>query len=49
LSFTGVVYVTAISLSNRAGRRAAIAAAEREANEETDGAVLAVEDVLQER
>jgi sigma-B regulation protein RsbU (phosphoserine phosphatase) len=46
LVITGVVYVTATSLSNRAGRRAAIAAAEREANNETDTAALAVEDVL---
>jgi phosphoserine phosphatase RsbU/P len=46
LVITGVVYVTATSLSNRAGRRAAIAAAEREANDETDAAALAVEGVL---
>ena len=46
LVITGVVYVTATGLSNRAGRRAAIAAAEREANDETDAAALAVEGVL---
>ena len=46
LVITGVVYVTANSLSNRAGRRAAIAAAEREANDDTDAAALAVQDTL---
>jgi sigma-B regulation protein RsbU (phosphoserine phosphatase) len=46
LILTGVVYVTAISLSNRAGRATAIAAAEREANDDTDAAALAVEDIL---
>jgi phosphoserine phosphatase RsbU/P len=46
LVITGVVYLSATSLSNRAGRRAAIAAAEREANDDTDAAALAVEDVL---
>ena len=46
LVITGVVYLSATSLSNRAGRRAAIAAAEREANDDTEAAALAVEDVL---
>jgi len=46
LALTGLVYVTAISLSNREGRRTAIAAAEREANDDTDAAAFAVEDVL---
>ena len=46
LVITGVVYLSATSLSNRAGRRAAIAAAEREANDDTEAAALAMEDVL---
>jgi sigma-B regulation protein RsbU (phosphoserine phosphatase) len=46
LALTGVVYMTVIGLSNRVGRATAIAAAEREANNDTDAAVFAVEDVL---
>jgi len=46
LALTGVVYVTTIGLSNREGRRTAIAAAEREAADDTDAAGFAVEDVL---
>jgi sigma-B regulation protein RsbU (phosphoserine phosphatase) len=46
LILTGVVYVTAIGLSNNQGRRTAIRAAEREATNDTDAAGYAVEDVL---
>lgn len=46
LVLTGAVYVTTIGLSNREGRRTAIAAAEREAADDTDAAGFAVEDVL---
>ena len=46
LVLTGGVYLVTIGLSNRAGRAAAIAAAEREANNDTDASVAAVEDVL---
>ena len=46
LAVTGVVFIVTIGLSNRAGRSTAIEAAEREANNDTDAAVLAVEDVL---
>jgi len=46
LVLTGAVYLVTIGLSNRAGRAAAIAAAEREANNDTDASVAAVDDVL---
>src|SRR4051794_37468006 len=46
LLLTGIVYLVTIGLSNRAGRAAAIAAAEREANNDTDASVAAVDDVL---
>ena len=46
LLLTGLVFLTTIGLSNRAGRATAIAAAEREANDDTDAAMFAVEDVL---
>lgn len=46
LAVTGVVFIVTIGLSNRAGRSTAIEAAEREANNDTDAAVLAVDDVL---
>jgi len=46
LVLTGLVYLTTIGLSNREGRRAAMAAAEREATDDTDAAGFAVEDVL---
>jgi hypothetical protein len=46
LILSGVVYVTAIGLSNIQGRRTAIRAAEREATNDTDAAGFAVEDVL---
>lgn len=46
LLLTGAVFVTTIGLSNREGRRAAIAAAGREATDDTDAAGLAVEDTL---
>ena len=46
LAVTGVVFIVTIGLSNRAGRSTAIEAAEREATNDTDAAVLAVEDVL---
>jgi sigma-B regulation protein RsbU (phosphoserine phosphatase) len=42
----GAVYVTTVVVSNRLARREAIAAAEREAINETEGAVSRVEDVL---
>ncbi|MDH4066175.1 MAG: PDC sensor domain-containing protein, partial [Acidobacteriota bacterium] len=48
LLLTGVVYVTTIGLSNRAGRAAAIAAAGREATNDSDAAALEVEGVLSE-
>lgn len=47
LIVSGTVYVTAIGLSNQAGRRAALAAAEREAQNATDAAALEVEGALQ--
>lgn len=47
LVLSGAVYITTIGLSNRAGRRAAIAAAEREASNATDAAVREVEGALQ--
>jgi sigma-B regulation protein RsbU (phosphoserine phosphatase) len=47
LILTGSVYITTIGLSNRAGRRAALAAAEREAYNATDAAALEVEGALQ--
>lgn len=47
LLLTGSVFLTTISLSNRAGRRAALAAAEREAYSATDAAALEVEGALQ--
>src|SRR3954471_17780843 len=46
LVLTGGVYLITIGLSNRAGREAAFAAAEREANNDTEASVAAVEDVL---
>src|SRR3954471_22524704 len=46
LVLTGGVYLITIGLSNRAGRQAAFAAAEREANNDTEASVAAVEDVL---
>ena len=46
LVLTGAVYVTTIGLSNREGRRTAIAEAEREAHNATESAARAVEDVL---
>jgi sigma-B regulation protein RsbU (phosphoserine phosphatase) len=46
LLLTGAVYILTIGLSNRFGRATAIAAAEREANNDTDAAVFAVDDVL---
>src|SRR3954452_21488240 len=46
LVLTGIVYLVNIGLSNRTGGAAAIAAAEREANNDTDAAVAAVDDVL---
>lgn len=46
LVLTGAVYVIVIGLSNRAGRRTAIAAAEREAYNDTEAAARAVDDVL---
>ncbi|MDH4065434.1 MAG: SpoIIE family protein phosphatase [Acidobacteriota bacterium] len=48
LLLTGGVYLTTIGLSNRTGRRAAIAAAEREAAGDTDAAALEVEGTLSE-
>ncbi len=48
LVVSGTVYVTTIGLSNRAGRRAALAAAEREASNATDAAALEVEGALNE-
>ena len=47
LLLSGTVYVTTIGLSNQAGRRAALAAAEREAYSATDAAALEVEGALQ--
>ena len=47
LVLSGAVYVITIGLSNRAGRRAAFAAAEREASNATDAAALEVEGALQ--
>ena len=46
LVLSGGVYLVAIGVSNRAGREAAFAAAEREANNDTEASVAAVEDVL---
>jgi len=46
LILTGGVYLVTIGLSNRAGREAAFAAAAREANNDTEASVAAVEDVL---
>jgi sigma-B regulation protein RsbU (phosphoserine phosphatase) len=46
LALAGVVYTATIGLSNYAGRRAAIAAAEREATNATEAAARRVEDVL---
>lgn len=46
LLVSGSVYVITIGLSNRAGRRAALAAAEREASNATDAAGLEVEGAL---
>jgi sigma-B regulation protein RsbU (phosphoserine phosphatase) len=46
LAVTGAVFIITIGLSNRAGRSTAIDAAEREANNDTDAAVLEVDDVL---
>ena len=46
LVLTGAVYVTTIGLSNREGRRTAIAQAEREAHNATEAAARAAEDVL---
>ena len=46
LALSGAVYVTTIGLSNREGRRTAMASAEREATDDTDAAGFAVEDVL---
>lgn len=46
LALTGAVYVTTIGLTNREGRRSAIAAAEREAHNDTEAIARAVEDVL---
>lgn len=47
LLVSGTVYITTIGLSNGAGRRAALAAAEREAYSATDAAALEVEGALQ--
>jgi sigma-B regulation protein RsbU (phosphoserine phosphatase) len=47
LVITGGVYGATIGLSNRAGRQAAIRAAEREAASDADAEVRAVEDVLE--
>lgn len=47
LLVSGSVYITTIGLSNRAGRRAALAAAEREAYNATNAAALEVEGALQ--
>ena len=47
LVVSGAVYIATIGLSNRAGRRAAIAAAEREASYATDAAAREVEGALQ--
>jgi sigma-B regulation protein RsbU (phosphoserine phosphatase) len=47
LLVTGAVYAATIGLSNLAGRRTAIAAAEREAQNGTEAAALDVEGVLQ--
>jgi len=46
LVLSGGVYLVAIGVSNRAGREAAFAAAEREANNDTEASVAAVDDVL---
>ncbi len=46
LALTGAVYLTTIGLTNREGRRTAIAAAEREAHNSTEAIARAVEDVL---
>ena len=46
LVLAGGVYLITIGLSNRAGREAAFAAAAREANNDTEASVAAVEDVL---
>jgi sigma-B regulation protein RsbU (phosphoserine phosphatase) len=46
LALTGMVFVTTIGLSNREGRRTAIAAAEREAHNSTEAAARSVEDIL---
>jgi sigma-B regulation protein RsbU (phosphoserine phosphatase) len=46
LAVTGAIYLVTIGLSNRAGRRAAIAAAEREAYHDAAAAARAVDDVL---
>ena len=46
LALTGAVYLTTIGLTNREGRRTAIAAAEREAHNGTEAIARAVEDVL---
>ena len=46
LLLSGGVYLVAIGVSKRACREAAFAAAEREANNDTEASVAAVDDVL---